>query len=102
MRKQTHRDLGGAIRDLRRGMGMTQEELAKRLNITAVHLKNIEAGRRNPSAPVLLHMMRILHLSVDDLLIPNTSGVIHLRGLTGPQVELLERLVAAFRLQNAS
>ena len=48
--------------------GYTQEKLSELLDITLVHLANIEGGRRNPSVPLLFS---------DD----GTAGL--LRGCTG-------------------
>ena len=47
------RQLGEAIRAARMKKGLTQEVLAERLDITPIHLKNIEGHRRLPSVPLL-------------------------------------------------
>ena len=41
--------LGDTIRAARMEKGYTQEKLSELLDITLVHLANIEGGRRNPS-----------------------------------------------------
>ena len=46
-----YRDLGTRIRDLRRGLGRTQDQLAKQVGISRASLANIEAGRQQ----VLVH-----------------------------------------------
>ncbi len=53
---------------------MTQEELAEALNITPMHLRQIESERRRPSVEVLLHLAVILNLSLDALLFPEKAG----------------------------
>ena len=93
------RQLGEAIRAARMKKGMTQETLAERLDITPIHLKNIEGHRRLPSVPLLFAMMEILDLSVDALVFPERreGGVIHTGGLSPAEAEALERLVDAMR-----
>ena len=46
--------------------GLTQEALAELLDITPIHLKNMESSRRNPSVPLLFEMMELLEFSVED------------------------------------
>ena len=91
--------LGEAIRMARRRKGLTQEELAERLDITPAHLKHIESERRNPSVPLLFQMMELLDFSVDALVFQDRGGVIpiHTDGLTERETEALRRLVDAMR-----
>ena len=93
------RQLGEAIRAARMKKGMTQEALAERLDITPIHLKNMEGHRRLPSVPLLFRLMEILDLSVDALVFPERreSGAIHTDGLSSAEAEALERLVDAMR-----
>ena len=88
------RQLGEAIREGRMKKGLTQEALAERLDITPIHLKNIEGHRRLPSVPLLFELMKILDLSVDELVFPERreEGVIHTGGLRPAEAEALERL----------
>ena len=51
--------LGAAIQQARAKKGYTQEQLAEMLNISLIHLANIEGGRRNPSVPLLFQMMEL-------------------------------------------
>lgn len=93
------RALGDAIRAARMKKGMTQERLAELLDITPIHLKNIEGSRRKPSVPLLFEMMALLDLSVDALVFPERSegAVVHTDGLTAEEAEAVERLVAVMR-----
>ena len=93
------RQLGEAIRAARMKKGLTQEVLAERLDITPIHLKNIEGHRRLPSVPLLFELMKILDLSVDALVFPERreGGVIHTGGLRPAEAEALERLVDVMR-----
>ena len=60
-------ELGEAIRAARMRRGLTQEALAEMLDITPIHLKNMESARRKPSVPLLFAMMELLDFSVDAL-----------------------------------
>jgi len=86
--------LGDAIRTARMKKGYTQERLSEKLDITLVHLANIEGSRRNPSVPLLLQMMKLLDFSVDALVFPERQGaeVIHTDGLTSEETEALRHL----------
>ena len=59
--------LGDTIRAARMKKGYTQETFAEMLDITPVHLANIEGSRRKPSVPLLFQMMTLLDFSVDAL-----------------------------------
>lgn len=97
MRTET-RGLGEAIRAARIRRGLTQEALAELLDITPIHLKNMESSRRNPSVPLLFRMMELLDFSVDELVFPGRGGaVIHTHGLTEAETEALSRLAEVMR-----
>ena len=93
------RALGESIRAARMRKGLTQEALAELLDITPIHLKNMESSRRNPSVPLLFALMELLDLSVDALVFPERqeSGVLHTDGLSEAEVEALTRLVDVMR-----
>ena len=74
---------------------LTQERLAEMLDITPIHLKNIEGSRRIPSVPLLFRMMELLDFSVDALVFPERA--IHTDGLTEREAEALARLVDAMK-----
>lgn len=92
--------LGREIRSARIRKGMTQEALAEMLNITPIHLKNIEGSRRKPSVPLLFQIMEILDFSVDALVFQTPqAAVIHTNGLTSAEIEAVARLVNVIRMQ---
>ena len=79
------RALGETIRTARMKKGLTQECLAEMLDITPIHLKNIEGSRRLPSVPLLFQMMELLDFSVDALVFPEreSAPAIHTDGAGG-------------------
>ena len=88
-----------ALQRARLSSGLTQEALAELLDITPIHLKNMESSRRNPSVPLLFALMELLDLSVDALVFPERQegGVLHTDGLSEAEVEALTRLVDVMR-----
>ena len=82
------RALGESIRAARMRKGLTQEALAEMLDITPIHLKNMESSRRNPSVPLLFALMELLDFSV------------HTNGLSEAEVEALSRLVDVMRQEH--
>ena len=92
------RELGQAIRSARMRRGITQEALAEMLDITPIHLKNIEGSRRKPSVPLLFQMMEILDFSVDALVFRTRQDqATHTGGLTEAEAEAVARLVDVMR-----
>lgn len=96
--EETEWALCNAIRTARMNKGYTQEQLSELLDITPGHLKHMESGKRKPSVPLLLQMMKLLDFSVDALVFPeNTADCVHLDGLTPRQKEAVSRLVDTLR-----
>jgi transcriptional regulator with XRE-family HTH domain len=61
------RRLGGGIRKYRRRAGLTQEELAEKVEITPVYFGQIERGFRVPTVDVLLRIARALKVRLRDI-----------------------------------
>ena len=93
------RALGETIRTARMKKGLTQECLAEMLDITPIHLKNIEGSRRLPSVPLLFQMMELLDFSVVAVSLTKreSAPAIHTDGLTEREAEALARLVDAMK-----
>ena len=60
--------LGARIATLRRAAGLSQGELARRLQVSASAIGMYEQGRREPSAEILVSLSRVFGVSVDYLL----------------------------------
>lgn len=54
--------------DLRERSGLSQADVAKRLNIVASNISGYESGERTPSVPTLLSLSYVYNCSVDYLL----------------------------------
>jgi len=61
--------LGKAIKDLRRKTGLTQNDLADRVDITQSHLSQLENGKKEPSLSTLDRIAEEFGLSVPALFV---------------------------------
>ena len=60
--------IGQRIRKIRKAHGLSQEELAERVNISTTHMSHIETGNTKLSLPVLVDIAMALEVRTDDLL----------------------------------
>lgn len=60
--------VGLNVLDLRRGLDLTQEEVAHRAEIHQTYLSDVERGKRNPSILVLSRIAAALSVDVQELL----------------------------------
>ncbi len=63
-----YQDLGQRIRKLRRAEGLTQEELAEKVDISASFMGHIERGSRIASLETLVALCNVLKTSPNHLL----------------------------------
>ena len=61
-------EIGQKIRRVRKAHGLSQEELAERVNISTTHMSHIETGNTKLSLPVLVDIAATLEVRTDDLL----------------------------------
>lgn len=60
--------IGQRIRKFRKAAGLSQEELAEKINISTTHMSHIETGNTKLSLPVLTDIAMKLDVRADDLL----------------------------------
>lgn len=60
--------IGQQIRKIRKAHGLSQEELAERVDISTTHMSHIETGSTKLSLPVLVDLATTLGVRTDDLL----------------------------------
>lgn len=60
--------IGQKIRKRRKAHGLSQEQLAERVNISVTHMSHIETGNTKLSLPVLTEIAVALGVRTDDLL----------------------------------
>ncbi|SFE89289.1 helix-turn-helix domain-containing protein [Succiniclasticum ruminis] len=70
--------VGVRIRDARKKRGLSQAELAERLNISLSHMGDIETGRTNFGVDILMRITEVLQISADLLLrtdVPEVNAI---------------------------
>ena len=67
--------IGQRIRAARRNCGLSQEQLAERVNISTTHMSHIETGNTKLSLPVLVEIAVALSVRVDELLSESKQGL---------------------------
>lgn len=71
-----YKDFGARVRTLRRRIGLTQEELAERISISASFMGHIERGTRIASLETLVALCNELKASPQELLSASLSSEI--------------------------
>ena len=66
--------IGQRIRKYRKAKGLSQEQLAEKINISITHLSHIETGNTKLSLPVFVDLAKALEVQADDLLSDEVSG----------------------------
>ena len=69
----TKRMLGDTIKQYRKAMRMTQEELASEINVERRHISGVERGERGISVDTLLEICKKLNIGLDALLLVDNS-----------------------------
>lgn len=59
--------LGGRIRELRKGLRMSQEQLSEKVDVDPRYISRIELGRCSPSLETLENIARALGVDMRDL-----------------------------------
>ncbi|MBQ2872905.1 MAG: helix-turn-helix transcriptional regulator [Bacilli bacterium] len=67
-------DLGSKIKNIRYNHNLSQEELAKKLEINRNYLSRIETNKSLPTAEILSKLAHSFNISIDNLLGINLDG----------------------------
>lgn len=59
--------LGARVRELREGLGLSQEAFAHRAELDRTYVSGIERGRRNPTLEVIYRIAEALEVEVHEL-----------------------------------
>lgn len=93
-------NFGEKLKQLRHEAGMTQTELAKRLNVTKSVISYYELQERNPSPDVLIRLATIFHVSTDYLLGIKHEKTLDVSGLTDAEIGLLLHTIEILRFSH--
>ena len=88
--------MGDRIREVRRRLSMTQEQLAEKLDVTVTYISELERNLKLPSMGLFVKLIEVLDVSADYLLRDNVSSL----NLYGDSVTVkrLERLTPKQKL----
>lgn len=67
--------IGQRIRKIRKAQGLSQEQLAERVQISVTHMSHIETGNTKLSLQVLVDLAMTLGIRTDTLLFDDPSGI---------------------------
>jgi transcriptional regulator with XRE-family HTH domain len=67
------------IKALRKGSGMSQQELADKLHIHVTHLSKMENGHLMPSIDIVQRLMKVFTVSADQLLNEDEKTVVDIQ-----------------------
>lgn len=99
--------IGQRIRKIRKAHGLSQEELAEKIDISTTHMSHIETGNTKLSLPVFVDIAAALDVRADDLLsghaVPTTSAVLDeisavLEHCTAQEAQVISDVVKATKL----
>ena len=90
-------NFGEKLKALRRQAGMTQAELARRLNVTKSVVSYYELQERSPSPDVLIRVAAVFHVTTDYLLGISREKTVDVSDLTEEEVALLRHTAEVLR-----
>jgi len=62
------------LRELRKAMNMTQEELSKKVGVSRQSIIAIESGKYNPSLELAYHISKVFDLKIEEVFIFEEEG----------------------------
>lgn len=68
-------EIGNKINQLRKLSGMTQEQLAEKVNVSRQTVSKWESGGSTPDVDSIVKISRMFHVSLDDLLLEGEKDV---------------------------
>lgn len=84
------------IRKLREENGMSQSELAKRLDVTRSSVNAWESGLSTPTTQYVVALTRLFHVSADYLLGTESEYTLSLRGYSQEEIQLITQMIQYF------
>ncbi|QPF88619.1 helix-turn-helix domain-containing protein [Bradyrhizobium commune] len=66
--------VAAAVRKARKGLGLSQEDLALEAGVDRTYVSQVERGTRNCTIVIVARLARALKTSPDQLLVPQRKG----------------------------
>ena len=87
-------NFGNTLKELRKGMGLTQQQLADRLWLSKATVSYYEQSLRYPSPEIIVKLAKVFHVSTDYLLgIDEKEHIIDVSGLSDEEIAAVQNLV---------
>jgi Predicted transcriptional regulators len=64
--EQINKYVGSKIKDYRKSLGLSQEELAKKIGVGKTTISNYEVGIRSPKKPQMIKLSEVFGITIDD------------------------------------
>ncbi len=93
-------NFGETLKKLRTDAGLTQAQLAQRLNVTKSVISYYELKERTPSPEVLIKLSKLFHVTTDYLLGINHSKMIDVSDLSDEDVRFLLITIETLKKRN--
>ena len=91
---------GDKLKSLRKGLKLTQQQLAERVGVAKSVVSYYEASERYPSYDVLVKLAHIFHVSTDYLLDVEKIRTLDVSDLTEDDIMVLQTVADALRKKN--
>lgn len=85
------------LKKIRKGKGLTQQEIAKLLNISQATYWGYEIEKYEPSIEILIKLSKILNVSIDKLIGNENEFTIDISNMNEIQQELIKNYVATIK-----
>lgn len=89
-------DLGSRLKEMRNRRGLTQKELAERINKSVSAISGYESNVQTPPTDVLVSISHVLHVPLTYFVDLSCEDTYFAQGLTNAQKEILNLLFAEF------
>ena len=86
-------NFGERLKMLRKENRMTQDELARKLNVTKSIISYYELGDRTPSTDILVKLAYIFNVSTDYLLGIKYERILDVTGVRDEEIAIITRLI---------
>ena len=100
--KLDYPEMGDALREARRGRGLSLRELADRLGVSPSLISQIETGRANPSVSTLYAIAGELDVSLDELLFNDRRPAEPMPSVARPDAPTVGAITAEHPVQRAA
>jgi transcriptional regulator with XRE-family HTH domain len=88
---------GEKLKTLRKGLKLTQQQLAERVGVAKSVVSYYESGDRYPSYDVLIKLARIFHVTTDYLLDVEKKRILDVSDLSEDDINVLLTVADALR-----